>query len=279
MTKHAFKSPEKIWQVPMYLPYLQPALTDEAINDAELKIGHKLPLEYISLLRIQNGGYIRYTLSDTPHEVIAGIGSYFPSLTEFNWLNEYEGAVSFELNGLIPFDGDGHWNICLDYRKNKTEPEITYIDTETDYEIKIADSFRDYLALLVLKTDCEYVIQSNRSLNEAIKNISALTGITFEEPDTFAQGYPIYRSKINEAWIWVSPNKVPKGFVRPTEDRYEELKHWMEQSSLRYSELSENDLLINCSEEVEMKKLFAILLDKGVRIIKLSSLLGKSPNR
>jgi hypothetical protein len=213
-----------------------------------------------------------------PHQVIAGIGPYFPSLTEFDWLKEYEGAVSFELDGLIPFDGDGHWNICFDYRKEKTEPEITYIDTETDYEVKIANSFKDYLDLLFLKADGQYVILQNVSLANTIERISVLAGIHFEEPDTFAQGYPIYRGKFNNAWVWISPNKAPKGFVRSNEDRYEELKHWMELSSLRYPELLEYDLLINCSEETEMKKLFDMLSNKGVKLIELSSLLDKSSN-
>lgn len=273
------KDPKLIWQVPIYLPYLQPTLTDNIIKDAELKIGHKLPVEYVSLLRIQNGGYIRYSLPNTPHEVIAGIGPMFPSITEFGWIEEYERSLSFELGGLVPFDGDGHWNICFDYRKNKIEPEITYIDTETDYETKIAGSFKDYLNLLVLKTDGEYVIQTDDPLEDAVKNISASTGIMFEEPDTFAHGYPIYRGKVSEAWIWVSPNKVSKGFVRSNDNRYEELKHWMEKSSLRYPELSENDLLISSSEEIEMKKLFNILSNEGVKITELSRLLEESPNR
>lgn len=272
------KNPKQIWQIPIYLPYLQPVLTDKAIYDAELKIGYSLPLEYVSLLKIQNGGYIRYTLENTPHQVIAGIGPYFPSLTEFDWLCEYEDTVSFALSGLIPFDGDGHWNICLDYRRNKTEPEITYIDTETDCETKIADSFKDYLALLVLKTNGNYVIRSQDCLEATINHISTLAGITFEEPDTFAQGYPIYRGKINDAWIWVSPNKVLHGFVRPDEDRYDELKHWMTQSSLRYPELSETDLLIECSDEAEMKKLRDLLLGKGVLAVDLHRLLNQEPN-
>ena len=52
----------KIWRSPKYLPYIQPALTDNALAEAEKQIGHKLPVEYIALFKIQNGGYIRYTL-------------------------------------------------------------------------------------------------------------------------------------------------------------------------------------------------------------------------
>src|SRR5690349_6685321 len=109
-------SPETIWSVPAYLPYLQPQITDAKIQTAEKRIGFKLPPEYIALLRIQNGGYIRYRLPDSVHEVIAGIGPHFPSITDFDW-EEAQKFVSFKLKGLVPFDGDGHWHLCLDYRQ------------------------------------------------------------------------------------------------------------------------------------------------------------------
>src|SRR4051812_21428575 len=106
---------DNIWRVPAYLPFLQPPLTDAAVAAAEEKIGHKLPSVYIELLRKQNGGYIRYALPEGVHHLIAGIGPNFPSLTEFD-LSEHQAEVTFPLEGLVPFDGDGHWYFCLDYR-------------------------------------------------------------------------------------------------------------------------------------------------------------------
>src|SRR5688572_29754857 len=105
-----------LWQIPKYLPYVQPSLTGEILANAEKKIGYKLPKEYIDILKIQNGGYIRFTLKETPNDQIYGIGPFFPSLTEYDW-TDYEGAVGFELPGLVPFDGDGHWYLCLDIGK------------------------------------------------------------------------------------------------------------------------------------------------------------------
>ena len=58
---------ETIWQVPAYLPYLQPPLTDAAVAAAEAAIGYKLPPDYLNLLRKQNGGYIRYSLPVASH--------------------------------------------------------------------------------------------------------------------------------------------------------------------------------------------------------------------
>jgi hypothetical protein len=96
---------DSIWQVPAYLPYLQPPLTDAAVAAAEAEIGYRLPDAYLDLLRRQNGGYIRYSLPESVHSVICGIGPYYPSLTEFDWVDCQE-QVSFPLSGLVPFDGE-----------------------------------------------------------------------------------------------------------------------------------------------------------------------------
>jgi hypothetical protein len=257
------------WQTPKYLPYIQPALTDEIIQEAETKMGYKLPGEYIQLLKTQNGGYIRYTLKDTPHSQIAGIGPYFPSITDFEWLSEYEGAVSFELNGLFPFDGDGHWNICLDYRKNKVEPEVTYIDTESDYEKPIAKTFAAYLGLLEIETDNEFVIETDAAIEDAIERISKIAAITFEEPDHFAHGYPIYRSKYDDSWVWIRTNRVPAAFIREDDDRYEELKAQMQATSVRHPEVPADYLFISVSDEVQREQLLGKLREGGVRVREL----------
>jgi hypothetical protein len=100
----------KLWQSPAYLTYVQPELTDELVSKFEKETNYKLPLEFINLLKIQNGGYIRYSLEDIPHEVIYGIGPNLPKIEKPDWSLEKE-HVSFKLEGLIPFDGDGHWNL------------------------------------------------------------------------------------------------------------------------------------------------------------------------
>jgi hypothetical protein len=138
---------DTIWQVPAYLPYLQPPLTDQAIAAAEAQLGHPLPNQYLNLLKKQNGGYIRCSLPELPHFLIAGIGPNFPNLTEFD-SDAVQESVSFQLDGLVPFDGDGHWHVCLDYRNDQRTPSITYVDIDSDHELAIADSFSTYLALL-----------------------------------------------------------------------------------------------------------------------------------
>lgn len=262
-----------IWRVPQYLPYLQPTLTDEIIKVAESRIGQKLPKEYIELLRIQNGGYIRFTIADTPHSQIYGIGPYFPSLMEFEWLKEYEGTLSYELDGLIPFDGDGHWNICLDYRRNRIDPEITYIDTESDYERLIAKNFKEYLSLLKPDIEGEFFIDTDLQIEDVLKQISIAGKIDFEEPDYFAHGYPIYRSKFKDSWVWLSPNKVPSAFIREGEERYDKLKSLMNTNSIRFPELSDTDLLISVSDEDKRQDFFNTLTNAGLKIKELKEVL------
>lgn len=262
-----------IWERPKYLPYLQPVLTDDMVLAAEKKIGYKLPIEYLELLNIQNGGYIRFTIKDTSHSQIYGIGPFYPSITSFEWLKDSEGTLSFKLDGLFPFDSDGHWSICLDYRKNKLEPEITSIDTESDFEKPVAISFKEYLDLIEIETNDELVIDSVLSIEESLKLISIYANIKFEEPDCFSHGYPIYRSKINESWIWISSNKVPSGFIRKGEDRYDELKSQMEISSIRHPEVSENALLITISDDDTRKLIIDKLTTKGLMIRQLKDYL------
>jgi hypothetical protein len=272
------KDLKHIWSTPKYLPYVQPALTEELIKEAETKMGYKLPKKYLELLTIQNGGYIRYTIEETPHAQISGIGPYYPSITNFEWLKEYEG-LSYEIDGLFPFDGDGHWNICLDYRKNKTEPEVTYIDTEIDFERPIAKNFKEYIDKLVIETENEYVIETNTPIEEILKLISIAVSSEFGKPDLFAHGYPIYSNKYNDNWIWVSPNKVPSGFIRQGEDRYDELKGQMEIQSLRFPELRESYVLMTFSDKEQTVELISLLTEKGLIIRELKEYVNKSPNR
>jgi SMI1-KNR4 cell-wall len=170
-----------IWQIPKYLPYVHPSLTDEIIANAEKKIGYALPKEYIEILKNQNGGYIRFTLPEKPHGQIYGIGPHFPSLTDFDW-SEYEGIVSFKLNGLVPFDGDGHWYVCLDYRQNKLQPEITFIDTESDYEKPVAKNFQEYLNLLEIETGNEFVIETDMAIEDFIKKLQRFLTSNLKSP-------------------------------------------------------------------------------------------------
>jgi hypothetical protein len=251
---------DTIWSVPAYFPYLQPPLTDEAIASAEKKIGYTLPTEFLELLRKQNGGYIRMSLPDLCHSMIAGIGPNFPSLTDFDW-EECQEYVSYPLKGLVPFDGDGHWHLCLDYRKNPTNPSITYIDVECDEQTAIASSFSEYLALLRLDVGDAYALEFVSDIETLKSQLSSQLGVEFDPPDSWAHGYPTHRASLGDAnkpeWLWLSHNAVPRGFVRNDHPRYEELKELMTGIALRFPELAAECYFLSTTDSVQAKVLDA----------------------
>lgn len=251
---------KEIWAVPAYLPHIQPELTDGAVTEAEEAIGFKLPSEYLELLRIQNGGYIRLTLPESVHDTIAGIGQHFPSLTDFDW-EECQEYVSYPLAGLIPFDGDGHWHLCLDYRKNKSVPSITYVDVECDSQTPIASSFQQYLSLLELDVEDELVVFSVGEIELVKSQLSSLLEAKFEPTDDWAHGYPEHSaalgSNTDPQWLWLSPNVVPRGFVRTDDPRYNELKNAMPGEARRYPELPPNAYILSTTEGVRERVLDA----------------------
>ena len=252
-------TPHTIWEVPAYLPYLQPPLTDEAVAKAEARIGNKLPTEYLDLLRVQNGGHIRFSLPDTLNEVIAGIGPYFPSITRYS-LAECQEFVSYQLDGLIPFDGDGHWHLCLDYRNGDT-PSVTYADVECDEEQEVADSFADYLALLRVPVKDEVVLEGAGDLEAVALVLSPVLGVVFETTDHLAQGFARKSAHIRsdgaQESVWLSPNLVPSGFVRPDDRRYSELKDLLPGQSPRFPEIPPDSCLVDMTAGIRSKVLQA----------------------
>lgn len=248
---------ETIWRVPAYLPYLQPPLTDEAVASAEEEIGYKLPDGYLDLLRKQNGGYICYSLPEMAHDTIAGIGPNFPSLTEFRDWDECHDCVSFPLQGLVPFDGDGHWHICLDYRRDSRTPSISYVDIECDRESPVAESFAAYLAMLRLRVDDKCVLEAVSDIEKVKTDLSALLGVTFGPSDTSSHGYPTQGVNLgtdeDPQWVWISPNTVPRGFVRTDHQRYSELRDLIPGEAERYPELPPRSYILSASEDVKTK--------------------------
>ncbi len=158
--------PAQIWRLPPYEAYLQSALTGELLESTEQRLGVRLPAAYVALLRAQNGGYLQVGFPEnrnynTTHTVIRGIGTEYPYLAKEAWWHDDEDfePIPAGAQWLIPFDGDGHWDLCLDYRQSltdsiglRTDPAVVVIDTEEldpTIESFVADSFEAYLAQLV----------------------------------------------------------------------------------------------------------------------------------
>lgn len=128
-------------------------ISELIIKNAERKLGVSLPLSYLEPLSEQNGGYVRRVHPDSIHSMIWGIGSGFPSITETHrselrrWARR---GMRFwqKTLPLVPFDGDGHWYLCLDYRAGPLEPCVTFIDLEIEEEHQVAETFEEFLSKL-----------------------------------------------------------------------------------------------------------------------------------
>lgn len=126
-------NPTQAWRVPPYKSYVQAPLTDELLEEYEL--GVRLPAAYVALLRVQNGGVLQVGFPqnrnfNTTHTVIRGIGTKYPRLEKEAWWHDPQWGPPrpAEAAWLIPFDGDGHWDLCLDYRRSSTDTTVLRTD-------------------------------------------------------------------------------------------------------------------------------------------------------
>ncbi len=251
-----------IWRVPVYLSYLQPPLTAAAIGDAEARLGVTLPAAYLDLLREQNGGYVRVRLADTVFDEIWGIGPHFPNILDEHWWRD-DGASSggawlpVDPKLLVPFAGDGHWHMCLDYRQHGPQgiPGVMHLDLETEQEQPVASSFGAFLQTLTLDIEPGMLgIVGDEPLASIVARLSTALGVAVAIVDAEWSGYPLHRWPLgggsSPEWAWLSPNRVPRGFARPSEPRYAELVGLLPGTALRYPEFPECALLLTCTDGV-----------------------------
>lgn len=256
---------QRMWRVPVYLPYLQPELTDEAVRDAEQSLGVTLPRDYVQLLRVQNGGYLRFYRhpdADGAVDKIYGIGPFLPSILGKDWEDvkatmEEDGATTpQQIDDLIPFCGDGHYHICLDFRTSGChgEPCITYVDVESfDTDRVLAPNFATFLRQLQGDPDEPNAI--GVVTTEGIETVAAALGTLLsrevEDVGDQSKGYRVFRIKLAEphSWLWLEANYTRKGFVRRNHGRYDTLCAQMPEIVPRYSEHGDCSCLITVSAD------------------------------
>lgn len=254
--------PDRMWSVPVYLPYLQPALTDRALERAEAKLGVRLPRAYVAALRVQNGGYLRLRLHPSgraPVDTIAGIGPRYPSLLGRSWEAlkeemEDEGITTPErIDDLIPFSGDGHYYYCFDYRAagRKREPRVTYIDTETfDVDEVVAPDFATFLSQLRKEAGEPLhglVTRGDQAVVAAA--ISKITGFRFKDVGDQDHGYRMFRATLpgKYQFAWLAANRIRRGFVRKSDHEYAKLRKLLPKLVDRYPEHPDCGYVLGCT--------------------------------
>lgn len=210
-----------IWAVPAYLPYVQDPLGRGALEEAEARLGVSLPASLVTLLFQQNGGYLRASWPGSVSHTLFGIGARAPSLTTHRaWWQEagFEGYVPDGPELLVPVDGDGHWDLCLDYRRcgPRGEPAVTWVDVELRREERVAATFGAYLDGLVDESSAQSFLLSGVELDEAGARLGAELGLPVEDQGAWAHGYRVLRLAMpgKYEWCWLMPNRVPRGFWR-----------------------------------------------------------------
>jgi len=135
----------------------------ELVRWSEDRLGVRLPRDYIDVLRTRPGSRLRLggILLDRKPPRKLGVDQFYSfdqihglHRTNWNCLPDTAATAHSEWDVpklLIPFDGDGHWWLCFDYRAAgpDAEPSITYYDTEIGGEFKVAESFAELLRRLI----------------------------------------------------------------------------------------------------------------------------------
>jgi hypothetical protein len=252
--------PPRLWRVPVYLPYLQPPLTNRIVQDAEAQLAVKLPHAYVAALRIQNGGYLRRT--DNPTELptvnlINGIGPQFPTILGHDWseVKEYMAENGIRtpdrIDDLIPFCGDGHFYYCFDYRQSgrQAEPRVTYIDVETfDADEVMAPDFGTFLHQLRPEVKEVYGLVTHDPAEVVAAAVSEATGLLMEDRGEEDYGYRWLRAALprNGGWVSVAANRTRHGFVRKGEPEAETLSRLLPDLVDRYPEHADCGYFLDC---------------------------------
>jgi hypothetical protein len=264
-------TPYNIWQVPAYIPYIHPELTDEAIADTESRIGFPLPPSLIALLKVQNGGYIRYKSEHHPTEQIYGIGSGCFTIDKYPMRTE-DWESSIDEDRMIPFDGEDNWYLCLDYSESDTMPTVAYVDVEDDYAYQVASSFEEYLGMLHLADEYNFYLPQVDHLDHLLHVIGASLFLDFVTTPPRILGYPVhkaYKQMKSREYIAIEPNWVPRGHVNQGDQDYEALKNRLPGMTSRINEIPASSYLFTVTPGLQ-SSLVAICEKRSIDLRPLS---------
>ncbi|MEJ8646140.1 SMI1/KNR4 family protein [Streptomyces sp. MS1.HAVA.3] len=139
---------------------VQAPLTDAVVQDAERRLGVRLPASLLEILRVQNGGLVAELWNAFPTDVSTSWSENHVPLDDMMGIGRQDGRLSLldspylvEEWGLpsplVLLSGDGHCWIALDYlacgeRGERGEPSVTWFDVEGNTELPLAADFQTF---------------------------------------------------------------------------------------------------------------------------------------
>lgn len=124
---------------------------ESRLKEAEDFLGVKLPSSYIELMKTQNGGRLfrnsfELNFKKIRIDYLLGIGR---KVNEGILITPYM-IKEWELpSNIVLISGDGHSWVVLDYRHEKIEPSISFIDTEEEIDVQLAINFESFVNQLI----------------------------------------------------------------------------------------------------------------------------------
>ncbi|WP_225803720.1 SMI1/KNR4 family protein [Streptomyces sp. NK15101] len=135
----------------------RPPLTDAVVRDAEQRLGVRLPVPLLDLLRVRDGGVVAESWDAYPTDVpTSWSDDHVPfdvlmGIDPDDGLSVLDSAHLIEEWGLpsplVLLSGDGHTWIALDYRTCGAdgEPSVTWFDADAATEVPLAGDFRTFV--------------------------------------------------------------------------------------------------------------------------------------
>lgn len=213
---------EHFW-LPPAKEFTHAPVTDEQIAAAEQALGVSLPRSYIEIIRVQNGGYLRYDTHPSPEPTnwsqdhvlvdhIMGIGPFNSILDTPAMRAQYSLPEA-----VVPICSHGHYWVCLDYRESgpQGEPTVVWIDIGAHHEVALAPDFATFVQGLVHGYHCHvYGIKGAGSDPAAlIGNINRIFGVQLKKGMT--DSYFAYHND------WRALDEHSRATFLLTENRYQ----------------------------------------------------------
>ncbi|MFE0734003.1 SMI1/KNR4 family protein [Streptomyces sp. NPDC058855] len=136
-------------------------VTEEAVEEAEHRLGVRLPASLLELLRAQDGGLVAEAWNAFPTGVPTSWSADHVPFDELRGIGRYDGRSSLLDSAyliaewglptpLVLLSGDGHTWIALDYRScgERGEPSVTWFDEEDAMGLPLAADFRSFVERL-----------------------------------------------------------------------------------------------------------------------------------